>query len=253
MTDRSTVITYHGVGSTLPEEDPHELLVSEEAFEAQMAFLAGRRNVVPLEAIVEGRPRGRHPSVAITFDDAYRSVLHVASPILSRYGLPSTVFVPTRWIGEKNEWIEPPSQSLEIMDRDELLEAESQGIRIESHGHVHLNYEVAKQDEVETDVRTSVEKLAEILGRPPQYLAYPFGPTTAEVSDIVKRCGLEAAFTLERPHAGRFAWERVWIRPRHGLRIFGLKTSGYWSASWRWSTIGRMGAAAVRPFVNRGR
>ena len=94
MTSRHAVITYHGVGRALEGEDPHELLVSEEAFRAQMAFLARHRNVVPLHALVQGRPRGRKPTVAITFDDAYRSVLHVAAPILLEYGLASTVFAP---------------------------------------------------------------------------------------------------------------------------------------------------------------
>ncbi len=251
MTSRHAVITYHGVGRALAGEDPHELLVSEEAFRAQMAFLARHRNVVPLQALVQGRPRGRKPTVAITFDDAYRSVLHVAAPILREYGLASTVFAPTRWIGQENGWIEPPSSPLAIMDPSELRAADEQGIIVESHGHAHLNYADAEDAAVEGDVEASVQALGEILGRRPRYLAYPFGPATPAAADIVRRGGFDAAFTLERPHRGRYQWERVWIRPGHGLRIFGLKTSGYWSASWRWSRAGRFGADALRPLVRR--
>ena len=178
MTSRHAVITYHGVGRALAGEDPHELLVSEEAFRAQMAFLARHRNVVPLQALVQGRPRGRKPTVAITFDDAYRSVLHVAAPILREYGLASTVFAPTRWIGRENGWIEPPSSSLAIMDPNELRAADEQGITVESHGHAHLNYADADDDAVEGDVDASVQALGEILGRRPRYLAYPYGPAT---------------------------------------------------------------------------
>ena len=251
MTARSTIIAYHAIGNCPAEEDPHELFVSEEGFATQMELLARRRNVVTLDAIVDGRIPDGKPTVAITFDDAYRSVLELAAPVLERYGLPSTVFVPTHWIGLQNAWIPPPSRPLDIMAPEELVEAERRGIRVESHGSRHLRYWEIDPTEVELDVRSSLERLMDIIGRPPRYLAYPFGPTSAEASRIVERCGLEAAFTLERPPGDRFAMERVWIRPRHGLRVFAMKTSGYWSASWRWSKAGRAGAALLRPVIGR--
>ncbi len=253
MTAPRTIIMYHGVGSAPPGEDPHELLVSERTFRDQMAFLAERRDVVPLQDLVHGSRRGSKPRVAITFDDAYTSVLATAAPILARYGLPSTVFVPTRWVGERNDWIQPSASVLEIMDAEQIREAERQGIEVESHGHAHISYDASPPADIEADVRMSIDRLTEIVGRPPRYLAYPFGPASAAARAIVERSGLEAAFTLERPHQGRFAFERVWISPRHSVRVFAIKTSGYWSASWRWSTAGRMGAAAVRPFLGRGK
>jgi peptidoglycan/xylan/chitin deacetylase (PgdA/CDA1 family) len=251
MSIRRTVIAYHAVGTCAPQEDPHELFVSEEVFEAQMEFLARRRTVVPLESIVNGTLPGSKAAVAITFDDAYRSVLDIAAPILSKYGLPSTLFVPTTWIGLQNRWIESRSRPLDIMSAEELVEAERRGIRVESHGGAHIKYWQADARDVEADVRSSIERLTNVLGRPPSYLAYPFGPTSAEASRVVERCGLQAAFTLNLPHRGRFAFERVWIRPRHGLGVFALKTSGYWSASWRWSRAGRVGAAVLRPILGR--
>jgi len=253
MKVRTTVIAYHAIGICPSEEDPHELFVPEDIFEAQMAFLARRRCVLPLEAIVAGPSRSSKPAVAITFDDAYRSVLDTAAPILSKYGLPSTLFVPTAWMGLQNGWIGPPSRPLDVMGAEELREAERRGIQVESHGSAHIKYWEADPREVEADVRSSIELLTEILERPTRYLAYPFGPTSAEASRIVERSGLEAAFTLERPHRGRFAFERVWIRPRYGLGVFALKTSGYWSASWRWSKAGRAGAALLRPLFGRRR
>ena len=249
MRSRGTVIAYHGIGSLPPEQDPHELFVTEEAFEAQMAYLARHREVVPLEAIVQGKARSAKPLVAITLDDAYTSVLHTAAPILSRYGLPSTVFVPTGWVGRPNGWGEAPSRPIDVMDEEQLLETERRGIQVESHGHAHINYEEADPGDIEDDVGTSIERLTDILGRRPRYLAYPYGPTSPQAQAIVERAGLEAAFTLERPHGGRFAFERAWIRPRYDLWVFALKTSGDWGASWRWSKAGRFAAALARPFA----
>jgi len=253
MNMRPTIITYHGIGDGSPRDDPHELLVPKDVFADQLDFIVRRRTPVPLEAIVQGNVRTRKPAVAITFDDAYRSVLEIAAPMLERRRLPSTVFVPTYWIGRHNGWIEPDlhSEPLAIMNEEELLEVERRGIRVETHGSRHVKYWELDRLQVEADVRSSLERLTEILGRRPTHLAYPFGPTSPEATRVVERCGLEAAFTLELPARGRFAMERVWIRPRYGLGVFSLKTSGYWSAAWRWSTPGRAVATVLRPFYGR--
>ena len=92
---------------------------------------------------MRGRGRGK-PTVAITFDDAYRSILEIASPVLLKYGLPSTLFVPTRWLGERNGWIDLPANLLEIMDPEEIREVDRRGIAVESHGHAHINYETSQ-------------------------------------------------------------------------------------------------------------
>ena len=46
--------------------------------------------------------------MAVTFDDGYADNLHVAKPLLERYGIPATVFVATRYIeqGQRFWWDE---------------------------------------------------------------------------------------------------------------------------------------------------
>ena len=56
----------------------------------------GYRGTTFSEAVLE-RPRGK--TVAVTFDDAYRSIGEQAAPLLARLGLPATLFVPTGWAG----------------------------------------------------------------------------------------------------------------------------------------------------------
>lgn len=248
---RPTVIAYHAIGDVRREDDPHELYVSKETFEEQMSFLARRRTVVPLEAVVTGRvPRGK-PVVAITFDDGYRSVLTNAVPILQRFRLPATMFVPTRWIGIRNTWNQPYAAPLDIMDVDELIKLEGAGVVVESHGHAHINYRDSTSDEVEEDARVSFDRFTELMGRAPRYLAYPFGPSSPSSRVAVSDAGYDAAFSLEEPGFGPFAMERVWIRPAHGLRVFAIKTSGRWRASLRWSKVGRAGARLARPLLLR--
>jgi len=74
--------------------------VSPEHFEQQLAALCRVADVVPLSALDWRLRAGRNgrPAVALTFDDGYADNLHVALPLLERYGLPATVFLATGWI-----------------------------------------------------------------------------------------------------------------------------------------------------------
>jgi peptidoglycan/xylan/chitin deacetylase (PgdA/CDA1 family) len=80
------------------------------AFAAQMSFLARRRNVISLDALAGMLARGETPeqgSVVITFDDGYLDNYEIAAPILSRHGLPATVFIATGYIGRaENMWVD---------------------------------------------------------------------------------------------------------------------------------------------------
>src|SRR5436305_1012677 len=92
MLDRSDtlVLCYHTISDTWGDT----AAVRTTRFRRQLALLSslGYRGVTFIEA-VEGERRGRR--VAVTFDDAFRSVLRVAFPILDRLGWPATVFVAT--------------------------------------------------------------------------------------------------------------------------------------------------------------
>jgi len=94
------VLTYHRVapadraGSSLVSATPRD-------FELQMRHLARNYRVLSAEEAVSGlagRPwRFPRRAVLVTFDDAYRDFAEFAHPVLRKYGLPSTVFVPTAY------------------------------------------------------------------------------------------------------------------------------------------------------------
>jgi peptidoglycan/xylan/chitin deacetylase (PgdA/CDA1 family) len=72
-------------------------------FAAHMESIRRRYRVISVEEAVDEMQRSgqlAHPSVAITFDDGYASVYHVAFPILRKYGFPATVYLATDWIDE---------------------------------------------------------------------------------------------------------------------------------------------------------
>ncbi len=84
---RMRIVMMHGIGGSR---------VSEQAFAAQMGFLARELDVVPLSDLVrrlEGAGTVSGREVALTFDDGLRNHREVAAPVLERLGLPATFFV----------------------------------------------------------------------------------------------------------------------------------------------------------------
>lgn len=244
------MIAYHAVAPCPPAADPYNIWISPETFAAQMAFLARRRAVVPLEAVADASVERGKPAVAITFDDGFRNVLTEAAPVLGRYGFPATVFVPTGWLGRRSEWYAPPGCDAQVADEAELHALGEAGIDVQSHGHGHIDLERATPEAAEHDLRTSAEALEAVLGRRPRYLAYPWGRSSVAARTAAESIGFEAAFSIDRPGSDRFALPRVGITRLDGSVAFALKTSGRY-LDVRHSRIASGAYRLVRP-VARG-
>ena len=222
---KAAVLAYHAIGHC--PTDAHNLFINEETFAQQMGFLARHRRVVSLADVVH-HPEKR--AVAITFDDAYRSVYTAALPVLERFGFPATVFLPTAYVGEANSWDVPTGCPLDIMDESELRDAATRGLDVQSHGHNHIDMTSSSPVDVAEDLQRSVDVLTELTGRRPRYLAYPFHTGSGAAQEAVRAVGFEAAFSIDRLHDGRFAFERVQVTPRDTSLLFRLKTTGRYLA-----------------------
>jgi peptidoglycan/xylan/chitin deacetylase (PgdA/CDA1 family) len=243
-----TVIAYHAVGPCPEASDPENLFMPVERFAEQMAYLARRHRVVPLEAVVhETAPRG---SVAITFDDGFRSVLTEAAPVLRRHGFPATVFVPTGWLGSRASWYDAPGCETDVMDADELRRLPALGVDVGSHGHRHIDFSRAAPTEAEADIAASVEALTELLERPPRFFAYPWGRSSEAARRAAAAAGFEAAFSIDDVDQGRWAAPRVSVVRQDGRIVFALKTSGRY-LTLRRSRLGSGGYSLVKPVVRR--
>src|SRR5436190_558012 len=90
---------YHRVAEV--ERDRHQLCVRPDRFEAQVAWLAERVDVVPLERALQP---AASPRVVVTFDDGYADNATVAAPILERHGVPATMFVVSGVVGSQADF-----------------------------------------------------------------------------------------------------------------------------------------------------
>jgi peptidoglycan/xylan/chitin deacetylase (PgdA/CDA1 family) len=99
---RLRILCYHGVcrNEVKGTNWVPDCFVTLSAFERQMQYLSANARVLPLAEAVARLRDGTLParSVCITFDDGYANNLHLAYPVLTRYGLPATVFLSTSYV-----------------------------------------------------------------------------------------------------------------------------------------------------------
>jgi peptidoglycan/xylan/chitin deacetylase (PgdA/CDA1 family) len=237
------VLCYHALSSSWEAE----LSVKPERFERQVELLVerGYRGVRFSEAVHAG---GHEKILAITFDDAFRSVSEIAWPILERLGLPATVFVPTDYIGTTetlrwpgiDRWLDGPFASeLAPMSWTELESLAASGWEIGSHTGSHP-YLTQLEDAVLRDelARSKVACEQHAVG-PCTSIAYPYGDVDARVVAATAQAGYTAGAALPQRLAARGAleWPRVGVyQVDDGFR-FRLKVSPTFrrvrrSASW---------------------
>jgi peptidoglycan/xylan/chitin deacetylase (PgdA/CDA1 family) len=215
-TARFVVLYYHGV----PEE-------ARTCFARQMQALS--RSTTVVRAAHAGALPDRSSNVAITFDDAFRSVRTNAVPELLSRGFPATIFVPVDYLGKKPGWDMRNGVNDHIMTCDELRSL-PELIELGSHSlsHPHLTrVDVAR---VHEEVTTSRDKLAELIGSHVSLLAFPYGEYDDRVVGTCRQAGYERVFGIDpwpADPAGRdFVRGRVSVDPTDGPLVFHLKARG---------------------------
>jgi peptidoglycan/xylan/chitin deacetylase (PgdA/CDA1 family) len=224
------VLCYHALSPRWTAD----LSVTPTAFEAQLRTVLDRgyRATTFTEAVLEPGSR----KLAITFDDAFRSVLGLAFPLLRSLGVPATVFVPTRFAGTPepmawpgiDHWLGGEHEDeLRCMTWDELGQLDEAGWEIGSHTHTHPALTALDDDALQRELRESREICSDRIGRPCTSLAYPFGAYDDRVVAAADRIGYEAAGTLPaRLHKpAPLAWPRVGVYHGDTESSFKLKVS----------------------------
>lgn len=180
----AVVLMYHRFG----EEDLPSTSIRIDQFEAHLAELkSGGYQVLPLSRIVAAL-RDRKPlpdrAVAITIDDAYRSVYLEAWPRLRAAGLPFTLFVSTDVIQRGGDY----------MSWDEIRELARGGVEIGNQTASHPHLPTLPLDKARDDIRAASARIEEETGKKPAFLAYPYGEYSTAIRDIVAAEGFQAAF-----------------------------------------------------------
>ncbi|HEV2395504.1 MAG TPA: polysaccharide deacetylase family protein [Candidatus Sulfotelmatobacter sp.] len=130
--------------------------------------------------------------VVITFDDGYSDFYQHAFPVLQRYELTASMFLPTAYIGDS---------PLHFKDKDCLTwqrvrELSRYGISFGSHTVTHPRLVEMNVDQIDNELATSKNTIEDQLGIPAESFAYPyaFPQTNTEFKRTLKDSLLRAGY-----------------------------------------------------------
>lgn len=234
------VLYYHAVRSA-----------ARRHFALQMDELARISIPVDIEDD-EPLPKGRRYA-AVTFDDAFMSVVENALPELQARGIPCTIFVPTGSIGHHPTWIGPShDDAAEVVAPAEVLRtvADDPLVRIGSHSVSHPDFRRLDDMDARAELTGSKAALERILGREVRSFSFPHGAYTQRSLDIAGECGYTRAFTIDPvlltdPRKG-FSVGRIRVEPEDWPIEFRLKALGAYRWMARASAIKRALLGIVR-------
>jgi len=191
FTTRAVIFMYHRFG----EDRFPSTNIKIDQFEQQLEFLDTNGFIIlPLEEIVDALKNNTplpDKTIAITIDDAYRSVYDEAYPRLKKRNFPFTVFIAPQTVDEGIE---------AYMGWQQIREMHSDGVTFANHSLNH-DYLVRIKDgesneswaeRVTIDLQKAQRRLQEELGSAPALFAYPYGEFNLELMDIVNDLGYTA-------------------------------------------------------------
>lgn len=166
---RLPILMYHHVA----QEDSQGLTISEKNLEAQFSYLFENGfktyHFHELDNLEENSSK---KNIVITFDDVYVSQMQYVIPLLKKYQLKATFFVPLDFLGKTDLW---NTSELDIMTVDQLKSLDSTIVELGFHSFYHKKYTELSNDEIEADTRRCMEFVSENKLNFSPVLAYPFG------------------------------------------------------------------------------
>jgi peptidoglycan/xylan/chitin deacetylase (PgdA/CDA1 family) len=174
--------------------------------------------------------------LAITFDDAFASVIQYAVPILSRHGIPATVFAPTsfmdghvplEWPGVDHWQRTENAGEMRAMDWDDLRGLADAGWEIGSHTCSHPHLTTLDPASLKRELNESKSVCSERLGRECRSIAYPYGDINPMVIAAAADAGYEtgARLSSDLGLAGPHSFPRVGIYNGDQWSRFRLKVA----------------------------
>ncbi len=183
------ILYYHYIGENPDPKDVMRdgLSISPDKFQEQMSFLSesGYTTLTfdTLYAVLKGEATLPSKPIILTFDDGYIDFYVNAFPILRRYNLQAVVFVPTGLVGKSYylSW-----DQIKTMDATGL-------ISFQAHSVDHLSLPTLTPELASYQIAQSKKDLENILGKPVNTFAYPYGTSNQTDWELVKQAGFLGA------------------------------------------------------------
>lgn len=149
------------------------LRVNASSFEAHCKHLVTNGYTTHHVAeILKPEHRLKGKNCIITFDDGFVNQLIFAVPILQKYKLKATFFIPLAYVGKTDEW---NNGALPIMTAQQLRGLPQETIELAYHSFHHKKYDTLTPSDIDEDCRECFDIVSEENLKFTNVLAYPYG------------------------------------------------------------------------------
>ncbi len=166
-------------GLTVPKEELERQLekIAEKGYKT-ISFLDLKESM-ETGKLLPGKP------LILTFDDAYENFLTHACPLLTRFRMKATLFVPVAFIGKTNIWDRGNDP---ILTAGQLKQIQDDGsVEIGIHSFLHRNYGELAIEDMKEDLQNCFNTLEFHKIRTSRVLAYPYGGYPKKDPELKRR------------------------------------------------------------------
>jgi peptidoglycan/xylan/chitin deacetylase (PgdA/CDA1 family) len=185
----AAALMYHSVNP-----NAHRQSITPQVFEQQLQFLKQHELTCVLASELLAHLGKTKKLACLTFDDGFIDNFEFAVPLLRKYQIAATFFVPTEFIGRTS--ILPEFMGMTVADITNV--ANDPLFEVGSHAVSHRRLSTLAPEEVLQELASSKQRLEEIIGKPVTSFAYPYGDFSPRDAKLVEQAGYQIAFSTVR-------------------------------------------------------
>ena len=223
------VLMYHNVNQNC--KISKGLTIGTQKLEEQFKYIAYNYTTFHLSELEknENIPAG---SIVITFDDVTVNQLEYAVPLLEKYKLKATFFIPFNYVGKTDSWNTNGNEP--IMNVEQLKSINPKVVEFGYHSFMHNRYAQMTDDEINLDFKQCREFIEDNGLEVYPAVAYPYGnypkkdPRKAEFKKLLEANGIKMGLRIGNrvnrfPIREKYEIQRIDVKGEDSLFKFKLK------------------------------
>lgn len=227
------ILMYHNVCQS--ESESNKLTISVQNLEKQFQYLMDHNYKTFHFSALEKMQNIPEKSIVLTFDDVTENQLIYVVPLLEKFNLKASFFIPFHYVGKTDLWNDNTEDAgQKIMNVEQLKQLPNSLIELGYHSYEHKKYRLLTASEIENDFLKCEKFIKNNDLKVYRALAYPYGNYPKEkdqkanfkmiLSQNKMKFGLKIGNRPNTfPFSDNYEIKRIDIKGQDSLLVFRLK------------------------------